>query len=95
MPRYEELTVSKIWDMIKDFDDMRIYFLDFKPDELPERDYLISMISTINSEATKTIIAEAREKRSISMAGDEGSLVKVTPEFREEFRNCSFHKSSC
>ena len=93
MPRYEELTVSKIWDMIKDFDDIRIYFPDFKPDELPE--HLISVISTINSEATKTIIAEAREKRSISMAGDEGSLVKVTPEFREEFRNCPFHKSSC
>ena len=95
MPKYRELTVSKIWDMIKDFDDMRIYFPDFKPDELPERDYLISVIRTINSEAAKAIIAEAREKRSISMARDEGSLVKATTEFREEFRNCSFHKSSC
>ena len=94
IPRYEELTVAKIWDMVKDSDDIMIYFPDFKPGELPERDYLISVISTINQEATKTIVAEAREKRSISQAEDEGNLVKVTAEFKEAFRTCSLHKNN-
>ena len=71
VPRYEEHTVAKIWDMVKDSDEITIYFPDFKPRQLPERDYLISVISTINPEATKTIVAEAREKRFISQAEDE------------------------
>ena len=79
--------------MIKNHDDFTIYFPDFKEDELPEREYLIAVISTLNTEATKAIISEAREKRSISMTENEGNLVKVTREFREEFRNWSQHKS--
>ena len=73
--------------MIKNHDNFTIYFPDFKEDEMPEREYLIAVISTLNTEATKAIISEAREKRSISMTENEGNLVKVTREFREEFRN--------
>ena len=64
----------------KDSSEYTIYFSDFKFNELPERDYLIAVISTLNIEATKKIITEAREKRFISMTGDEGNLVNVTPE---------------
>ena len=94
IPRYEELTVAKIWEMIKDSDEYTIYFPDLKSNELPEREFLISVISTINPEATKSIITEAREKRTIIQSEDEGNLVRVTPEFKEFFRTCSLHKSS-
>ena len=87
VPRCEELTVAKIWDMINDSDEITVFFPDLKTGELPEREYLISVISTINPEATKTIISEAREKRSIFQTENEGNLVKVTREFREEFRS--------
>ena len=55
--------------MIKVSDELITYFSNFKSEEISERDYLISVISIINSETAKTIIAEVREKRSISQTG--------------------------
>ena len=82
MPSYKELTVAIIWDMIKISDELIIYFQNFKSEEIFEHDYLISVISIINHETAKTIIAEAREKRSISQTEGNGNLVKVTPELK-------------
>ena len=84
--RYEELNVGKIWEMIKDSPEITIYFPDFKSNKLPERDYLVSMTSTINPEPTKTIIAETRKKSSISISEHEGNLIKIMPELSEELR---------
>ena len=52
VPRFKELKVKEIWDKIKDFDEYNLYFPDFPNSKLPERDYLISIISSINSDAT-------------------------------------------
>ena len=49
--------------MVKDVSEINNYFPDYTDDELPERDYLIAIISTVNTEATQEIIAEAREQR--------------------------------
>ena len=70
------------------------FFKDLKSNELPEREFLISVISIINLETTKSIITEAREIRSIIQSEDEGNLIRVTPDFKELFRICSLHKSS-
>ena len=42
--------------MIKDLDEINIYFPDFTSPELPDRDYLIVIISTINPESTKKVV---------------------------------------
>ena len=34
IPRYEELTVTKIWEMIQDSDEYTIYFPNLKSNEL-------------------------------------------------------------
>ena len=44
-----------------------IYFQNYKPNKKPERSYLIEVISSINSEATKEIVANERELRSITV----------------------------
>ena len=46
--------------MIQENDDVMIYFPDYKPNEKPERSYLIAVISTLNPEATKETIENAR-----------------------------------
>ena len=61
VPHYKELFISKIWNIIKEVDEIMIYFPNYKPKEKPERSYLIAMISTINPEATKEIVANAKE----------------------------------
>ena len=61
MNRYKELTVEKILVHIKDLPEYNIYFPDYSEDKLPDRDFLIVIISTIDPEVTKSIINEARE----------------------------------
>ena len=39
--------------MIKDSPEIAIYFPDFKPNELPKRDYIVSMICPINHRSKK------------------------------------------
>ena len=51
--------------MVKNIDEINIYFPDFTSIELPERDYLIAVISTINPEATKNIVEVERIKGCI------------------------------
>ena len=77
------MSISKIWNIIKEVDEIMIYFPNYKPNEKPERSYLIAMISTINPEATKEIVANARELRSITVTNKQENLVKLTSEMRQ------------
>ena len=79
--------------MVKDIDEINIYFPDFISAELPDRDYLIAIISTINPEATKKIVEEAIMKRSTCLAHNLDNLVEITPELKEELRNINPQKS--
>ena len=93
VPRFKELSISKIWSMIQEIDDVMIYFPDYKPNEKPERSYLIAVISTLNPEATKEIIENARKQRAISIANDQTSLVKLTSEMWDAIRSSNLQKS--
>ena len=79
--------------MLKNIDEINIYFPHFTSAELPDRDYLIAIISTINPEATKKIVEEARMKRSTCSTNNLDNLVEITPEFKEELRNINPQKS--
>ena len=74
--------------------DLMVYFPDYSPDQKPERDYLIAVISTINPEATKEIISDAREKRSLQTVNNLDDLVKITPEFKELIQGTAPYKSN-
>ena len=75
VPHYKELSISKIWSIIKEDDKIMIYFKNYKPNKKPERSYLIAVISSINFEATKEIVANARELRSIAVTDKQKNLV--------------------
>ena len=60
-----------------------IYFPNYKPNEKSQRSYLIAVISTINPEATKEIVANARELRSIAVTDKQESLAKLICEMRQ------------
>ena len=94
VPRYKELRVRDIWDKIKDIEEYTVYFPDFAEKQQPERDYLIGIISSLNPEATKIIVKEARDKRSIVQKDNPGELVKITAEMQEELRKIMPQKST-
>ena len=66
-----------------------IYFSNYKPSEKPERSYLIAVISTNNPEATKEIVVNAKELRSIAVTDKQENLVKLTSEMRQTISSSS------
>ena len=70
-----------------------IYFPNYKPNKKPERSYLIAVISTINPEATKEIVANARKLRSIAVTNKQEKLVKLTSEMRQTISSTSLLRS--
>ena len=94
VPHYKELSISKIWNIIKEVDEIMIYFPNYKPNEKPERSYHIAVINTINPEATKEIVANARELRLITVTDKQENLVKLTSEMRQTISSFSLLKVS-
>ena len=68
--------------MIKVSDELIIYFSNFKSKEISERDYMISVISTINTETPKKNYCRDRREEIYFSDWGNGNLVKVTPEFK-------------
>ena len=44
VPRYEELSVSKIWILIKEADDLLQYFPEYSSKQVPDRDFIFSIL---------------------------------------------------
>ena len=70
-----------------------IYFPDITENKFPEREYLIAVISTLNQEATKTIVDQARKIRSVEKPSDNDELVAISSQLLEEIRSIKPQKS--
>ena len=92
--RFKELKVKGILDKIIDFDEYNLYFHDFPNSKLFGRDYLISIINTLNPNATEKLEKEARESRSITQSDDPGNLVEIKSEIINELRSPNHQKSN-
>ena len=55
-PKYKEISVAQIWKFIKEVDELYVYFPDYSESELPEREFLWTIISTLKPDETKAII---------------------------------------
>ena len=79
--------------MIKDISEFAEYFPDYAEDKPPERDYLIFIISTLDKDATKKLVKDARDSRSIMQSPNEGNLVKITKGLLKKFQEIGPSKS--
>jgi hypothetical protein len=93
-PKYKELSVYKLWPFIKEVDELMLYFPDYEEDEFPERDFLYTVISTLQPDVTKKLIQEAREKRSVHKTEDEEELVELDSEIKKEIFGVMAQKSN-
>ena len=46
IPRYDELKVENVWPLIKQNDDIMVYFPDISLKELPDRRFMYSILTT-------------------------------------------------
>ena len=52
-----------MWPYIQEIEELNQYFADFKVGELPEREFLWTIILIFRTEATKEIIEDVRKNR--------------------------------
>ena len=91
--KYNELSVSKIWENVKTSSDLLSYFPDYTGKEMPQRDFLITIISIYYSTVTIQLVDEARRLRSIKAEDDLGNLVVIDPDIKHLILNDNPQKS--
>lgn len=93
MPKYEELSVSKLWSYAKNCDDLAAYFPDLDENKLPERNFMIGILSTLRNKEMRELIKESRKNRSVSNNPDQNELIEMTPLTRDEIMGVFPQKS--
>ena len=66
VPRYKELSTSKVWALVREVPELMIYFPDLEQNELPDRTFMWTILSTFREDAVKSLIEEARKSRDAS-----------------------------
>ena len=70
--------------MVKQVPDLLTYFPDLEEDEVPDRSFMWTILCTLKEETCKTLIDEAREKRSKKSENDNGELVEIHQDFIDQ-----------
>ena len=59
VPRYSELNVKSFWSQIKKTPKYLAYFQDYKPSQLPERDFMFETLLTIDEQFVVSKVKQA------------------------------------
>ena len=66
VPRYKELSTSKVFALVFEVPELMIYFPDLEQNELPDSTFMWKILSTFREDAVKSLIEEARKSRDAS-----------------------------
>ena len=58
-----------------------LYFPDFEANELPDRDFMWSVLATFREDEVKKLISEERKNRDSGNEEDKQELIEIHPEF--------------
>ena len=65
VPKYEELSVEKLWAFVQEWPELVEYFPDLDQGKLPERFFIMGALWTLRGEEMKELIKNERENRSV------------------------------
>ena len=82
--KYEELSVLKIWPLVKETNDLFEYFPNYTGKQIPDRHYMFSVLWTLKFNIIKDIVSDARKKRSIHENDDKNQFVYIHKKLLEE-----------
>ena len=83
-----------LWPFIKEIPELNQFFPTLKEDELSERDYMWTIISTVNPEATSKLIKDVRKGGISEDAIDQDQLVEVDPALFKEIKEIVAYKGN-
>ena len=72
---------------MQEIPDLLNNFTDFEPRELPDREFMWTILSTLRENEVKTIINQVRGNRALSAQEDKQELIKITPSILNELLN--------
>ena len=67
-----------MWEYIKEIKEIHQYFPDYTQKQLPERDCLFAVVSTLQSDVLDSLVSDARKKRSIIENPEIEDFVEIT-----------------
>ena len=93
VPKYAKLSVKNVWMFVKESEELMKYFPDYNDSQLPDREFMFSVISTKFPQALLSLIREAKDKRAIIEENDDSEIIEILPEIREAIMGVLSHKS--
>ena len=87
VPKYPELKVESVWNIVKTDSEINSYFPDYEQDQYPERDYLFAMLSTLRKDELLRLIKTAENGWACSNQSGENEMVQITNGIRNEIFN--------
>lgn len=70
--------------MVKESEDLVMYFPDMVGDQLPERSFLFSILTSLRPQELKSLVEDARRNRSVIHKPSEDELIAFLPNVRDE-----------
>ena len=92
VPRYKELSVAGVWDLVRAVPDLTKNFPNLQPNQLPDRDYMFSILATHRYEVLHNMIQNARKNRSIKAPESDGELIHISKKIYDEIKGVSTQK---
>ena len=97
MPRYDELSVVRIFPKLKTDPQIMTYLPDRLPKgRLPDREYLFNILNTVYPEYAQALIKKANDNRyDASNREDDAGVVKVSEEWWNKLMQVPYASSKC
>ena len=93
MPKYQELKVSEVWNLVKDDEEINSYFSEYEPGHYPERDFLYAVLSSIRGSELLQLIKTAKNNRAYTNQSEENEMIQMTSAIKVELFNILPRKS--
>ena len=65
MPRYNELGVKPIWELVIKWPNLLLYFLNFEETEHPDRSFMWAVLNSMRPDACKQLLEGDRKAQSL------------------------------
>ena len=79
--------------MVKENEDLMMYFPNLNASQLPEKEFMYGILSTLRPDAIREIIANLLKNRSPNEQEDKGDLVEICEELKESILSLFSMKS--
>ena len=92
VPRFKELSVFKVWPLVTEVNYLMLYFPDYKSNQMTERSFMYSILSTFRLNEIKSMIKNSRDIRAIQNLSNDDRFVHIEKKIYEEIQGVLTHK---